>query len=304
MPDPVIPRTAALDLVIVGAARCGTSFLAAQLSAHPRIDPGSIKEPNFFSRNYERGADWYEGLFEPRTDDLLRLDASVSYTFPHFPEALDRLAAHAPNALIIYVVRDPIPRAVSHYLYYRYYFKQETAPDFGTAIATNEVYAGSSDYRRWLGALNQRFSSEQLLVVPFSAVAAGDVTDYVCARMQLPPPSQVPGAEAHKNNVVTFKHELFRVASRKLRRSRFYPVVRERLGANRLRKLRSLVTREAPLPSVAQALSSCTPEQLDDLRELERSSQAAVTQYLAEQDKRLGLSWLRYWQSGTPGRDE
>lgn len=301
MPDRVIPRTATLDLVIAGAARCGTSFLAAQLGTHPNIDAGSIKEPNFFSRNYERGIGWYEGLFQPRQDDLFRMDASVSYTFPHFPEALNRLALHAPAALVVYVVRDPIPRTVSHYLYHRYYFKQENAPDFGMALAANQVYAGTSDYQRWLAALQDRFSTDQILVVPFSAVAEGEVAARVWARMHLPPTEDQPQVEAHRNNVVTFKHEAFRVASRKLRRSRFYPMVRERIGADRLRKLRSLVTRETSLPSVEQALSSCSPEQLHDLREMERRSNQAVTDYLTEQDQRLGSSWLSYWPAGATG---
>lgn len=293
-----MPRTATLDLVIAGAARCGTSFLAAQVSAHPDIDAGSIKEPNFFSRNYDRGVEWYEALFQPRRDGLFRMDASVSYTFPHFPEALDRLARHAPAALVVYAVRDPIPRAVSHYNYYRYYFKQEAAPDFGAALSANQVYVGSGDYEHWLDALHERFTADQILVVPFSAVTEGEVAEQIWARMQLAPISKAPQVEAHRNNVVTFKHEAFRLASRSLRRSRFYPVVRDRIGADRLRKLRSLVTRETSLPSVEAALGSCSPEQLSDLRELERRSDLAVTNRITEQDQRLGLSWLSYWQAG------
>lgn len=301
MPDPVVPRTGALDLVIAGAARSGTSFLAAQLSSHPNIDAGSVKEPNFFSRNYERGIEWYDGLFQRRSDDLIRMDASVSYTFPHFPDALDRLATHAPGAQVVYVVRDPIPRAVSHYLHNRHYFKQETAPDFATAIRENQLYAGAGDYRHWLDALHERFPLDQVLVVPFAAVTKGGIAAQVCARLKLvPPPMQEQQAQAHRNNVVSFKHEAFRVASRKLRRSRFYPAVRERLGANRLRKLRSLVTRPTSLPSVEDALASCSPEQLSELHDLEQRSWAAVTAALAEQDDRIGLRWSPYWQARRP----
>lgn len=297
MSDP-LQRSPAVDLVIAGAARSGTSFLAAQLSSHPNIDAGSIKEPNFFSRNYERGFDWYDSLFQRRADGLLRMDASVSYTFPHFPEALDRLSAHAPTALVVYVVRDPIPRAVSHYLYYRHYFEKETATDFGAAIRENAVYVGASDYQRWLGRLSERFQ-DRLLVVPFSAVTAGQVDAYVCARLELPPPpAKEQQAEAHKNSVVTFKHEAFRVASRKLRRSRLYPIVRERLGAHRLRKLRSLVTRDTTLPSLEEALSSCSAQQRSELAAIERRSRDAASAFLAEQDQRTGMAWLPLWPNG------
>ena len=45
------------DLVIAGAARSGTSFLAAQFENHPEIDPGKVKEPNYYSRNLGRGSE-------------------------------------------------------------------------------------------------------------------------------------------------------------------------------------------------------------------------------------------------------
>lgn len=298
MPDPVIPRTAALDLVIAGAARSGTSFLAAQLSAHPGVDPGSVKEPNFFSRNYERGPGWFNGLFEPRSDALLRLDASVSYTYPQYPSALPRLAADSPDTYVIYIVRDPVPRAVSHYLFYRHYFKQESAVSFSDALASNNLYAGASDYRRWLEELYATFPRERVLVVPFRAVTAAgaDVVTQVSADVGLPPrPDLVASAAAHQNNVVTFRHPALRFASRKLRRSRLYPVVRDRLGAARMRQVRSLATKNASLPTAAQALATCTADQLDQLRELEKRSDLAVTQALREQDARLGLSWSEHW---------
>lgn len=289
--------------MIAGAARGGTSYLAAQLGAHPKIDPGSLKEPNFFSRNFERGFDWYDGLFQPRTDGVLRMDASVSYTFPHFPQALDRLAEHGSDTLVVYVVRDPIARAFSHYLHNRHYFKQEPASNFGQAIAANDLYAGASDYQRWLDALNDRFPRERVLVVPFSAVTDNGVDAEVCARLGLaPPPHDEQQADAHKNNVVTFKNEAFRVASRRLRRSRFYPLVRERLGADRLRRLRSLVTREARLPTLLQALASCTAAQRRELHDLELRAKDAVNSCLSQQDQRLGLDWSRYW-TGRPTPD-
>lgn len=290
--------------MIAGAARSGTSYLAAQLAGHPRIDPGSVKEPNYYSRSYDRGPDWYSGLFAPRVEGVLRMDASVSYTFPHFPEALDRLAAEDTVRLVVYVVRDPVPRAVSHYLYHRYYFKQEDAADFGTALRTNPLYAGASDYRRWITDLEERFGTDRLLVVPFATATGGRADAQVCSMLGLPPPDVATeqSAEQHRNNVVTFKNEAFRRASRTLRRSRFYPVVREKIGADRLRRLRSLVTREAPLPTAAEALASCTPAQRTELDELASGSRAAVVEHLLAQDQRLGLTWSAAWEPAATSR--
>lgn len=291
-------RAVTPDLVIVGAARSGTSFLAAQLSAHPGIDAGSIKEPNYYSRHRERGESWYDDLFAPRTSGLLRMDASVSYTYPQYPDALGALAAGDGDPYVVYLVRDPVPRAVSHYLYYKHYFKQEHAETFGEALRSNPLYAGASDYEVWLSRLTATFGADRLLVVPFAAAtkAVDAVAAQISSALGLPPmPEPDPDAGDHQNNVVTFKHPALRFASRKLRRSRFYPLLRQRLGAGRLRQVRSLVTKDTTLPSTAEVLAEIDSGQADDLRALERRCDVAVRAALAEQDARLGLAWSAYW---------
>lgn len=295
---PAPAHAVAPDLVVVGAARSGTSFLAAQLSVHPHIDPGSIKEPNYYSRHLDRGDAWYGELFAPRTPGLLRMDASVSYTYPQYPGALAALAATGGDPYVVYLVRDPVPRAVSHFLYYKHYFRQEHAETFGAALRDNPLYLGASDYELWLERLTTTFGRDRLLVVPFAAAttAPDAVAAQICSALGLPPmPEPDPDAGNHQNNVVTFKHPALRFASRKLRRSRFYPLVRERLGAGRLRQVRSLVTKDTALPSTAEVLAGIDAGQAEDLRALERRCDTAVRAALAEQDARLDLSWSSHW---------
>ncbi len=289
------------DIAIVGAARSGTSLLASQLSAHPNIDPGSVKEPNFFSRRRDNDAAWYESLYADRSPDLLRLDGSVSYTYPKFPDALQLLAKASPDVFVIYVVRDPIPRAVSHYLFYRHYFHNEAATDFGAALQTSSFYADVSDYERWLDLLRATFTEERVLVVPFPALRDPDfeVTSVIWKELGI---SQVPGlsseGSAHQNNVVEFRHPVVRKLARALRQSRWYPQVRARLGADRMRRLRSVVTRKPDLPTNNEVLASCDPEQLARLTELEQRARDAVGSWLRTQDTRLGLAWAEHWEFG------
>ena len=61
-------RTVGPDIAIIGAARAGTSFLSAVLSRHTRIDPGLMKEPNYFSSRWEDGEEWYDHLVRRLTD--------------------------------------------------------------------------------------------------------------------------------------------------------------------------------------------------------------------------------------------
>ena len=287
------------DLAIVGAARSGTTQLAARLSRHPSVDASAVKEPNYFSREFERGADWYDAYFQPREAGRVRFDASVSYTYPDFPEALGRLAAASPGALVVYVVRDPIERAVSHYRLNHHYFGHETSDDFGAALASRPFYLEVGDYERWLAALSEHFGPERRLVVPFSAVTAHaeDVADVVFRALRLPPLTEVDdeAVAAHQNNVVAFRSEAARRVTRVLRHSRAYPHVRRVLGPDRMKRVRALVTREPEMASVDEALASCSEAQRADLAAVAERAYAAVLRELTRQDGALGLDWAAQW---------
>ena len=285
------------DVVIAGAARSGTSYLAARLSSHPAIDGGAVKEPDFFSKHLARGVDWYDGLFEPRRDGLLRLDASMSYTVPQHPQALDRLAEAAPDAFVIYAVRDPLVRAVSHYRLLRDYFNVEEQPNFGSAIRHNPVYLGASDYSRWLPELYARWPEEQVLVAPFSVTTRGnELPDFVFDQLGLDAaPIDAETAGRHQNEVVTFRNDAVLHLRRLVKRSGTYPFIRRTLGPDRMRRIRARVTRRADNLPPEEALASCTPEQVGEIRALVERSKAAASEVLAKQDARLGLEWNTLW---------
>ena len=298
------------DVVIAGAARSGTSFLAARLSSHPGIDGGAVKEPDFFSKHLERGAEWYDGLYESRRDGLLRLDASMSYTVPQHPHALDRLAEAAPHAYVIYAVRDPLVRAVSHYRLLRDYFGAEEQPDFGSAIRSNPVYLGASDYSKWLPELYARWPEEQVLVAPFAVTTRGnELPDFVFDQLRLSRVAiDAETAGRHQNEVVTFRNDAVLHLRRIVKRSGAYPFVRRTLGPDRMRRIRARVTRRADSLPPEEALASCTSEQVSEIEALVERSKTAASEVLAKQDARLGLDWNTLWlrsfeRSGTPAAD-
>ncbi len=284
------------DLVLAGTARSGTSSFAARLGEHPGIDPGSVKESNYFSRHYERGGDWYDGLYRDRKAGLLRLDASTSYTSPEYPRALDRLAADAPEATVVYVVRQPTQRAISHYLLRHHFFRHDRSSDFGAALAATDLYVQFSDYARWLVDLHRCFPVDQIVVLPFEVVTSAphSAAEVLYRLVGLPTVPAADDAErVHRNPVVQYRSESVRKAAARLRRSALYPRLRGAVGADRMRRARSLVTRGAPLPTPEQALASCDARQRERLHRLEESAGAAVLEHLVEQDRRLGLDWAQ-----------
>lgn len=108
---------------IIGAAKAGTTSLHFYLDQHPEIQMSAIKEPHFFS-GPENGVPYamrrvdslkdYERLFDATV--RVRGEASPSYTeSPRRPGVPGKIKELVPRAKLIYLVRDPIERTVSHY---------------------------------------------------------------------------------------------------------------------------------------------------------------------------------------------
>ncbi len=291
------------DLVIAGAARSGTSYLASLLAGHPAIDPGAVKEPNYFSRETHRGDRWYDALYQPRRAGRIRMDASMSYTFPQFPEALSRLSDAAPCATVIYAVREPVSRALSHYQLHRDYFRIDDAPHFGAALQANRVYAGASNYERWLPELTEHFPGGRLIVVPFklTTTAGIHVAAVICRALGIDPlPDDALRDDIHRNDVVAIRSNAVLRARRLIRRSGAYPWFRQTVGVDRLRRLRFHLTRPVVRESLEEALQSCSPPQLRELDRLYVNTRSVVLQALGDQDQASGLDWSDAWSDTVP----
>jgi hypothetical protein len=73
------------------------------------------KELRFFTKHWHRGVDWYESMFQ--TDRPVRGESSPQYSlYPMHPEVPVRMHSVVPDARLIYLVRDPIERLISHYM--------------------------------------------------------------------------------------------------------------------------------------------------------------------------------------------
>lgn len=108
------------DYIILGAMKCGTTTLAAQLGAQPGLFMTDPKEPNFFSDDdiHARGPEWYEALFADAAPGDITGEASTHYTKrPDLPEALPRMQAAGLAPKLVYMIRDPMARLVSHYIH-------------------------------------------------------------------------------------------------------------------------------------------------------------------------------------------
>jgi hypothetical protein len=106
-------------LLVIGAQRCGTTYLQSLLEAHPEITMArpARPEPKVFlaEASVERGRDWYHRtFFGHATDERLLGEKSTSYI--EVPEAADRACrVLGEDTLILALLRDPVARAVSNW---------------------------------------------------------------------------------------------------------------------------------------------------------------------------------------------
>jgi Sulfotransferase family len=112
-------RSGALpNLIVIGGLKCGTTSLHHYLSLHPQISMSRPKELNFFvaELNWDLGPEWYASHFDRSAP--VRGETSPHYTnLPRFTGVAERMRSLTPDARIVYMVRDPIDRMLSHYLH-------------------------------------------------------------------------------------------------------------------------------------------------------------------------------------------
>jgi hypothetical protein len=112
------------NFFIVGAPKSGTTSLYEYLKQIPEFFFPSIKEPNFFSVNLNqellltkpiRQKEKYLSLYQNARNEKFLGDASPTYLWD--PDAARLISEKSPNAKIIILLRNPVSRAFSHYLF-------------------------------------------------------------------------------------------------------------------------------------------------------------------------------------------
>jgi hypothetical protein len=169
-----------IDFIGIGAPKCGTTWLSAQLDAHPQIGFAPDKEVYYFADTvlrrfagkelhcFEKGEGWYDEQFPPRAGTIAsRGEFCPSYFYTD--EASARIAAYRPEIKLLLCLRPPVEMIYSWYWYNR-----------NAVVATlPETFAGMMEipllrdlgcFARRLRPYLERFPAENFLVVQFDAI--------------------------------------------------------------------------------------------------------------------------------------
>jgi len=190
------------DFVLIGSMKSATSTLHDQLAEQPGIFMSTPKEPCFFSDDavYARGMDWYSGLFADAPAGALCGESSTHYTkLPTHPDSAARLAAHLPQAKLIYIMRHPIDRLISHYVHA--WTEREVSGSIDDAVATHAPLIQYGQYAMQLETFFAHFDRAAILPVFFERlrVAGQEELERVAQFIGYAQKPQWSDAEARKN---------------------------------------------------------------------------------------------------------
>jgi Sulfotransferase domain len=171
----------ALDFVVIGAQKGGTTTLFEHLRQHPDLCLPPDKEAPFFNRPelYSQGVESIFTTYFPQPLPAGKLLGTVTPQYMCIAGCAERLADAFPRARLVALLRDPVERAYSHYrMAHRRGFDErsfddaiaemlssESALEAGRrSTALGETYVAWGEYGRVLCDYLDRFERDRLLI--------------------------------------------------------------------------------------------------------------------------------------------
>ena len=153
------------NLMVIGAMKCGTTSLHQWLNQHPNIAMSRVKEINFFlETHWDKGLHWYESQFDGRAE--IRGESSTSYTkYPQRSGVAGRMHSVIPGAKLIYILRDPIERTVSHYLHAYQRSREKRSLSDAVRSRSDNPYVDPSRYHMQLEQYLEYYPLSQILIL-------------------------------------------------------------------------------------------------------------------------------------------
>ena len=262
------------NFFIVGAPRSGTTSLYEYLSRVPGIYMSPVKEPRYFDSvdhfapyapKPVRSKEKYLRLFADVKDEKLVGEASPSYLMDS--EAPRRIAAVAPDARIIMILRDPIEQIYSAYLLHRRARFHRLPLDEAIKL---ELYLRPAFYAEPVKRYLDVFGADRVKILIFeefvrdTRAAVGEILQFLGARAE--PPASVGevhnafGMARSRWTSLLLQNALTRRIARRFLADRFRRRVREKV-----------LFKQTPKPPMPEASKKVLAELLrDDVLGLEK----------------------------------
>ena len=175
-----MPNTPQIDFIGIGAPKCGTTWLSAQLEAHPQIGFAPNKEVYYFADTiarritgqelhcFDRGVAWYHQQF-PAVAGEIKCRGEFCPSYLYSEEAATRIAAYRPDIKLLVCLRPPAEMIYSWYWYGRSAVVTSLPKSFGEMME-NPFLRNLGCFARHLRPYLDRFPAKNILVVQFDAI--------------------------------------------------------------------------------------------------------------------------------------
>jgi hypothetical protein len=170
---------------LIGAMKSGTNYLRKLLDLHPSVFMAEVDEPSYFVDPRELKAIWpemwahgywrdegnYLRLFEAAGEAAILGEASTNYTKrPLVTGVAERLHGFNRDARLIYLLRDPVERAISHY-WHMVRYHSEYRP-IAVAMREDPQYVSVSHYAMQLEPFRERFGLDRIVVLTYEQLVS------------------------------------------------------------------------------------------------------------------------------------
>lgn len=153
------------NFLFIGPDKSGSSWLHVLLRSHSRAWVPEFKDVYFFDRYYDRGIQWYTDLFAECPSEAQAV-GEISHDYLFSSIAAERIAAQLADVKLITILRDPVDRTFSQYLYL--VRSGRTQLSFEDALESIPELTHNSQYHQHLSVYFDLFEKDQIGVFWFS----------------------------------------------------------------------------------------------------------------------------------------
>lgn len=177
------------DFLVIGGMKCGSTTLYRDLLGHPEISIPE-KELNFFS-NAGKDVEGYLRRFRDIPASSICGDVSTTYSMlPDFTGTAERAAELLTNKpRIIYLVREPVSRALSHHRHmHAWHGPGKMGSDVNVALQDHPSILNYNRYATQLEPWCEAFGDDSVRVVIFEEytrdrhATVSDLTEFLGVR--------------------------------------------------------------------------------------------------------------------------
>lgn len=156
------------NVLLIGAMKAGTTTVYFDLISHPDVFDADVKEVNALASDAvltDEGRAAYERVFHRALAGQIVVDAGTPYAKrPRVMGVPERAVAVLPEGFrVIYVVREPVSRAISHHRHIR--DAGETSRTFDDEVVANRDLIDFGRYRMQLRPWLEAVGRHRVLVV-------------------------------------------------------------------------------------------------------------------------------------------